>query len=296
MTMRFAISVVGTFSLQTLYLVLTWKIILQPERKQRPSINAAQFLPIPDQQMKDLQLTTAANPTLQTPKKIILNGFPESKESLPVRIHPYFGVRDELSRVDGITFKGLRCVVPVFLRHKVPYRRTRTSQNSQRGSMSARYEYCLSTSASQIREPLISHEVPDRPWKKVATDIFTLDSKDFPCTVDYYNGYFEVDFLSSKTSKSINTKLKKHFATHGIPNELHIDNGPPFNSIEFATFVRFAGVEHIKSLPLHPQSNERAENLVKTAKNLVKKGKEVGIKDGKNGMVQITFSHLFWLS
>ena len=40
------------------------------------------------------------------------------------------------------------------------------------------------------REPLIVHDVPERPWQKVGCDIFTLDEKDFLCTVDYYTGYF----------------------------------------------------------------------------------------------------------
>ena len=30
-------------------------------------------------------------------------------------------------------------------------------------------------------------------WEKVATDIFTLDDKNYLCTVDYYSGYFEMD-------------------------------------------------------------------------------------------------------
>ena len=30
-------------------------------------------------------------------------------------------------------------------------------------------------------------------WEKVATDIFTLDDKNYLCTVHYYSGYFEMD-------------------------------------------------------------------------------------------------------
>ena len=57
-------------------------------------------------------------------------------------------------------------------------------------------------------------------WEKVATDIFTLDDKNYLCTVHYYSGYFEMDLLHSKTGTVITKKLKRHFVTHGAPNEL----------------------------------------------------------------------------
>ena len=50
-------------------------------------------------------------------------------------------------------------------------------------------------------------------WEKVATDICTLDDKNYLCTVDYYSGYFEMDLLHSKTGTVIIKKLKRHFVT-----------------------------------------------------------------------------------
>ena len=37
---------------------------------------------------------------------------------------------------------------------------------------------CESYGYKQHNEPLISHEVPDRPWAKIATNIFELKKKD----------------------------------------------------------------------------------------------------------------------
>ena len=91
---------------------------------------------------------------------------------------------------------------------------------------------CMAYQSSQTKEPLICHEVPSRQWEKVGTDIFMLDDKSYLCTVDYYSGYFEVDQLHSTTGTVIINKLKEHFAIHGIPNQLHSDNGPPYNSAE----------------------------------------------------------------
>ena len=80
-------------------------------------------------------------------------------------------------------------------------------------------------------------------------DIFTLDEKDFLCTVDYYSGYFEVDHLERKTARSINTRLKRHFSNHGILNLFQSDNGPPFDSQEFRDFAAGYEFEVVTSLP-----------------------------------------------
>ena len=92
--------------------------------------------------------------------------------------------------------------------------------------------------------------------------------------MDYYSDYFEIDSLSSKTGKVTISKLKKHFATHCIPNEVVSNNGPPPNSIEFANFLRSTVVKYVTSSPHHAQSNERIGNAVKTAKKLLKKRTE----------------------
>ena len=257
-------------------------------------IHAAQFLPVPDHQLKELQKETACDPTLQVLKTVILNEFPVLKEETPTVIHPYFSICDELSVVDGIVFKGFKCVIPQSLRPKIKsklhkshigiqgyLRRAREvlywpGMNSKLTDYISKCDVCASSSNNQGKEPLILHEIPSRPWKKLATDIFTLDGKDYLCTVDYYSGYFEVDSLSSKTGKVIISKLKEHFATRGIPNEVVSDNGPTFNSMEFAIFLRSTGVEHVTSSLLYPQSNGRVENARKTAKKLLKKSKESG--------------------
>ena len=102
---------------------------------------------------------------------------------------------------------------------------------------------------NQTKEPLTCPEPTSSPWEEVATDIFTLDDKNYLCTVDYYSGFFEVDQLHSKTGTVIIKKLKRHFVTHGTPNELLSGNEPPFNSAEFENFLQSSGTEHVTSYP-----------------------------------------------
>lgn len=54
------------------------------------------------------------------------------------------------------------------------------------------------------------------------------------------------------------------------------DNGLPFNSAEFKTFVNMYAIQHVTSSPGYPQSNGKAENAVKPAKRLMCKAQESG--------------------
>ena len=136
-------------------------------------------------------------------------------------------------------------------------------------------DICSSYQSNQAREPLISHEVADRPWQKIGADVFTLDGTDYLCVVDYYSNYFEVDRLETKTAKGTAKILGKKFSVHGIPNQLISDN-MQFSSLEFREFAASYEFEVITSSPNYPQSNGKAENVIKTAKSIMKKAKQAG--------------------
>jgi hypothetical protein len=48
-------------------------------------------------------------------------------------------------------------------------------------------DVCNSMGKEQSKEPMISHEVPDRAWKTVSTDIFQLRGQDYIVLVDHYS-------------------------------------------------------------------------------------------------------------
>ena len=87
---------------------------------------------------------------------------------------------------------------------------------------------CNTIQTEQPKEPMIPSEIPSRPWEKVATDLFQLSGKNYLITVDYYSNYFEVDTLESTTSNQVIRCLMKHFARHGIPDEVVSDNEPQY--------------------------------------------------------------------
>ena len=118
---------------------------------------------------------------------------------------------------------------------------------------------------------MIEHAIPNRPWQKVGSDLFELQNEHFLVCVDYYSNFIEVDKIYDKKGKSVISKLKSQFERHGIPKQFVSDNGPPYNSKEFAEFSKEYEFEHKTSSTRYPQSNGKAENAVKIAKNILQK-------------------------
>ena len=138
---------------------------------------------------------------------------------------------------DGLILRGDRVVIPKSPQKGNDRRTTRSTprnrikseestesiywpnMNSEVKDYISRCEICLTYPPRQQKEPLQPHEVPDRRWGKVATDLFQFENKDYPVTVDYFSNFFEVDRMYSTTSDAVIKKLKRHIATYGIPDE-----------------------------------------------------------------------------
>ena len=99
--------------------------------------------------------------------------------------------------IDGLVFKGERIVIPVALRKdtlkrvhighmgmvKSNYRAKEVmfwpSMNSQIEGIVSNCPTCTKHQSSNPKEPMIAHELPERPWQNVATDLFTLDNEQY---------------------------------------------------------------------------------------------------------------------
>ncbi len=57
-------------------------------------------------------------------------------------------------------------------------------------------------------------------------------------------------------------KFDKMFATHGIPDTLKTDNGPPFNREEYRRYMETLRIKVIYSTPYWPQGNGEAERFM----------------------------------
>ena len=63
-----------------------------------------------------------------------------------------------------------------------------------------RCSVCAEFQAKNACQPMQSHEIPDRPWSKVATDLFTLSGKNYITVVDYYSDFVKVGELVEDTT------------------------------------------------------------------------------------------------
>ena len=248
-------------------------------------------LPVSDQKMSDLRANTASDPDMQQLITVIKEGWPDHRTSCPPSVRPFWNYRDELSVMEGLVFKGERIVIPVALRKDMLKRvhighmgmvkcKNRAKEvmfwpgmNSQMEDIVSNCPICTKHQGSNPKEPMIAHELPERPWQNVATDLFMLDNEQYLIVVDYYSRYFELERMSTTTGSAVINKLKAIFARHGIPEKLISDNGPQFSAQEFACFANEWDFSHVMSSPTYPQSNGLVEKSVHTAKQLLKKSK-----------------------
>lgn len=93
----------------------------------------------------------------------------------------------------------------------------------------------------------------------------------FLILIDAYSKLLEVKPLTAATSAVTIEHLHSIFATHGLPKMLVTDNGTPFTSAEFESFMGNNGIRHVKSSPYHPASNGLAERAVQSFKENMKK-------------------------
>ena len=231
---------------------------------------------------------------MQTLRTTILTGWPNVKDNAPLNVRDFWNIREELTIQNGIIYKGHRVVVPKQMRPEILgrihfshlgaescLRKARDivywpHMNTDIKEEVGKCAVCNEFADSQQKEPLMTHEIPSRPWSKLGIDIFTVNKKDYLVTVDYHSDYWEVDRLHTTTTAAVVKRLKVHFSRFGRPDIIVSDNGPQLVSDEFQKFASEWEFDHVTSSPFHSASNGKAESAVKIAKKLIKKTERDG--------------------
>ena len=199
-------------------------------------------------------------------------------------ITPYSAIRQELYVAEELVFRLHQIVLPQKLRmkairaaHKMGhFGITKTKQmlrerywfpemNQLVEEEIGRCYECKVTTRQDREEPIKPTEIPEGPWEVVSVDFGGPypDGHYNLVVIDKRTRYPEVMTTSSTAFRPTKEKLQEIFATHGNPRRLESDNGPPFNSREFAEWTKEEGIDHHRVTPEHPRSNGEAESFMK---------------------------------
>ena len=200
--------------------------------------------------------------------------------------------RASLTVVQNVLLKGSRIVIPSAMRLEVLDRiheahmginkcRERAKQavwwpglSKQIQDMVENCKVCLKHKVNRP-EPLSPTPFPECPWRELGMDFFQCQSLDYLIVIDYYSRFIEIAAMNkNKRGSEVVRCLKSMFSRHGIPEKVRSDNGPPFDSAEYAKFANDWGFMISTSSPKFPKSNGEAERAVQTAKSILKKGQD----------------------
>ncbi|VDP94950.1 unnamed protein product [Echinostoma caproni] len=65
------------------------------------------------------------------------------------------------------------------------------------------------------------------------------------------------------------SELRKTFSKEGVPHAIVADNGSHFTAKKVTDWLNSASCRHVLTPPRHPQSNNAAENFVRTLKSAI---------------------------
>jgi transposase InsO family protein len=247
---------------------------------------------VTDRKIQEIKDEISTNETMQLLVRQIQTGWPESKVLVPVQLHPYYPYRDELTTNDNLIYKAQNIIIPPNLQadtlkklhqsHQGIEKTKRLARecifwpgmNSQIEELVSTCPTCLHHGKANQREPLHPHEIPQRPWQKVGTDLFDWQGKPHLIVVDYYSRYPEVAELRDTKASTVIKKTKSFFSRHGIPETVISDNGPQYSSAEYQRFSSEYNFVHTTISPKYPQSGGLHERTVQTVKNILKKCRE----------------------
>ena len=199
-------------------------------------------------------------------------------------IMPFHGVRHELYAVYDLMFRMDRIIIPTNLQRRVikaAHHLGHKGMTKAKQMLREKYWWptmnsmveqainkcydCQVTTRQHRTEPIKSTEIPKKPWDVVAVDFGGPypDGHYNLLAIDKRTRYPEVLRTHSTAFRPTKDRLKTIFATHGTPRQLESDNGPPFNSKEFAEFAKTEGFHHHRVTPEHARANGEAERFMK---------------------------------
>ena len=226
--------------------------------------------------------------TYQDLKKIVHQGFPETRGQLPDHLRIFWRSKEHLSLEDDLILYGVRLLVPERLRFTMLNRMHAAHQGTVRMRARARLaiywpnidadiedyvsacRHCQDRKPAQQKEPLIQKQRPERPFQQIAIDYAEKDGLVCLVIVDCKTDWPDIIFTGGDMTAGKTIKiLREQFCRTAVPDIIWSDQGRQFMSHEFQEFLNDWGIRHKTSSPRNPQSNGKVESAVKSMKNLI---------------------------
>ena len=160
-------------------------------------LNPFNSIKVSPEKLAQLQMSTSQDTGLQTLKDMVLTGWRNQRSQVPIIIQDYWNYREEISVHNGVLFKNHRVIVPKVMQAETLLRvhsshlgiesclrkaRDLVYWPHMSADIKAMVGKCTICAEHQVRnakQPMQTHEIPDRPWSRVASDLFNLNGKDY---------------------------------------------------------------------------------------------------------------------
>ena len=128
---------------------------------------------------------------------------------------------------------------------------------------------CQAATETKHRDPLMPSKAPPRVWSHLDADHWgpTGDGKYILVVMDETSKYADAAVVSSTSAEPNIEAFDRMFSTHGYPEKLKTDGGPPFNgkdNHQLQKYFMWAGIQHKTTVSADdPEANGLAEAFMK---------------------------------
>ena len=233
--------------------------------------------------VKELTTTAEESETYRKLRESVETG---EKEMAPARYQKVF---EELALWEGLVVRDRRLVVPEDLQQRVIESAHQGHQGMVKTKLLLRSKVwfpdidkqveetvkncraCQTAVIETSREPLTMSPLPQAPWEFIITDYHgPLSNGEYIIVIiDEYSRFPIVESVKSTSASKAIPIYEKVFSTFGIPVKVKTDNGSPYNSREFDSFMKYMGIKHQKITPVYPQSNGMVEQFNRMLEKVV---------------------------
>ena len=147
---------------------------------------------------------------------------------------------------------------------------------------------CTSSQPKNSPAPMVPRDTPAKPWQVCATDykgpIGGPRGYYFHVLIDLYSKWPEIAVTKSTKFEKLLPVLDSSFCTHGVPEEIIHDNGPPYTSYAWKEYAEEWGFQSKTCTEEHPQSNGLAERMMASIVKLT----HASLAEGKDPKQEIS--------